>query len=432
MKIQKNNKNTTTLRLSIDELHKKKYNEINNKSTKIEELNNLIKQKQDELGLLKKTTLNPFGIPKMRIEIKIWQLEEQILNLQKQIKNIDNDEIKYILKSGKFLKSYYNNLKMQNQPKNNDNQNTTLVNNSSNICFESKKTMAVKSLFDKIKGNNTNETYKETNNNSSNTNNTSTNDNKLVNNNKNNTKQNISINKLYSKYMKIIDNNYIENEKFNIMNSCSNCNQDMTLNHNNGIFNCNNCGLCKNFIIDTDKQNHKDPPKEMTTFSYKRINHLNEILAQMQGKETTDIPPQIYEKIYTELRKEKFTDISKLTVNKLKKILKKIKLNKYYEHIPYMVIQMGGVPPPIISPQVEDIIRDFFLRAQHPFSDCHDKDRNNFLTYAGVLYKLFELLDLDDYLKNFKFLKDDKKQYTQEKIWKSICKALNWEFISSS
>ena len=47
--------------------------------------------------------------------------------------------------------------------------------------------------------------------------------------------------------------------------------------------------MTEKIIVDSDKQSHKEPPKEMTSFSYKRINHLNEILSQFQAKETTEI-----------------------------------------------------------------------------------------------------------------------------------------------
>ena len=74
---------------------------------------------------------------------------------------------------------------------------------------------------------------------------------------------------------------------------------------------------------------------------------------------------------------------------------------------------------------------NIFLQAQPPFNTYCPDDRKNFLTYGYTLYKLFELLELDEYLCNFKFLKDRKKLYDQEQIWKKICNELKWEFIPS-
>ena len=239
--------------------------------------------------------------------------------------------------------------------------------------------------------------------------------------------------KLYDKYMKIIDPNYVSfyDDEFELFDICFHCHNEMILNHNTGMLNCNNCGMTERIIVDSDKQSHKEPPKEMTSFSYKRINHLNEILSQFQAKETTEIPDEVYDKILLELKKERIENMALLNKEKLREILKKIDETDYYEHIPYIINQLNGLPPPVISPEVEEIIRGLFLQLQHPFNTNCPDDRKNFLTYGYTLYKIFELLELDDYLCNFKFLKDRKKLYEQEQIWKAICKELKWEFIPS-
>ena len=38
---------------------------------------------------------------------------------------------------------------------------------------------------------------------------------------------------------------------------------------------------------------------------------------------------------------------------------------------------------------------------------------------------------MDEYLIHFPLLKSREKLYQQDKIWKNICKELNWEFINS-
>ncbi len=231
--------------------------------------------------------------------------------------------------------------------------------------------------------------------------------------------------------MKIIDPTFVpqcENE-LELFDICTQCHSEMLLNHNSGVLNCKSCGNIEKIIVDSDKQSHKEPPKEMTSFSYKRINHLNEILSQFQAKETTEIPTHVYEKIELELKKARITDMTLLTKEKLREILKKIDETDYYEHIPYIINQLNGLPPPVISTEVEEIIRGLFLQAQPPFNTYCPDDRKNFLTYGYTLYKLFELLELDEYLSNFKFLKDRSKLYDQEQIWKKICQELKWEFI---
>ena len=61
----------------------------------------------------------------------------------------------------------------------------------------------------------------------------------------------------------------------------------------------------------------------MTSFCYKRINHLNEFLAQFQAKETTDIPETVYNDIIVEIKKERIKNMSLITPDKMRIYLKK-------------------------------------------------------------------------------------------------------------
>ena len=134
---------------------------------------------------------------------------------------------------------------------------------------------------------------------------------------------------IYEKYMKSIDKNYvnINNDNVDVFDSCSKCMVEMLLNNNTGVLICPNCGLMENIIVDSDKPSFKEPPKEMTSFCYKRINHLNEFLAQFQAKETTDIPEDVYNEILMEIKKERITNMAMITPEKMRVLLKKIKKN---------------------------------------------------------------------------------------------------------
>ena len=120
-----------------------------------------------------------------------------------------------------------------------------------------------------------------------------------------------------------------------------------------------------------------------------------------------------------------------ITSDKMRSILRKIRRNDYYEHIPYIINQLNGLPPPVISPEVEEIIRSMFKEIQIPFEKYCPKKRKNFLSYNYVMYKFFELLELDEYLKCFQLLKSRNKLHQQDLIWKNICKHIKWQFIPS-
>ncbi len=241
----------------------------------------------------------------------------------------------------------------------------------------------------------------------------------------------------FNKYISKIANTYNINKEYNIYENdfCGDCNIEMNLEPSLGCLICLNCGYQESILIDSDKPSYKDPPKEITSFCYRRINHFNEILAQFQAKESTVIPANIYDEINNEIKKKKL-DVNKLDVGKIRKILKEIKRNNYYEHSAYILSQLNGMQTLIISPEVEEQLRSMFHEFEMSFkkinysNNVKAKKRNNILSYSYIVYKFFELLELDEYLPNLKLLKPDNLQ-NHDKIWKQICADLHWEYIPS-
>ena len=235
---------------------------------------------------------------------------------------------------------------------------------------------------------------------------------------------------LFETYLSRIDNNYSSVKHNKISDKCINCNIEKILYLGIGKKICHKCGDETDVLIESDKPSYKDPPYEITYFSYKRINHFNEWLAQFQAKETTDISKDIYEEIIDEIKKERL-DINKLSASKLRSILKKIKKNKYYEHIPHILNKLNGINPPIMSSEIEEELRRMFKEIQIPFHKFCPKERKNFLSYSYVLHKFVELLELDEFIICFVLLKSREKLHQQDLIWKQICEYLDWQFIAS-
>jgi len=138
--------------------------------------------------------------------------------------------------------------------------------------------------------------------------------------------------KLLDKYLQIVDPEIAKNfitdseEKWS---ECPNCNKDMIFNMNEAYISCSACGYQDFVLIDSDKPSYKDPPREVSYYAYKRINHFNEWLAQFQAKESTEIPQEVFDAILFELKKERITNMATLKRSTLREILKKIKFNKY-------------------------------------------------------------------------------------------------------
>ena len=234
-------------------------------------------------------------------------------------------------------------------------------------------------------------------------------------------------------YLQRMDPNYNRANMNNVNDSsfvCDACGEDMKISINDATVSCPHCGFHKLILMDSDKPSYKDPPREVSYYAYKRINHFNEWLAQFQAKETTEIPEEVFDNIQAQLKKERI-HASSLNRSKIREILKKLKYNSFYEHVPHILSRLNGHTAPIMDREMEEKLRYLFKEIQPSFQKHCPAERSNFLSYSYVLYKLCELLELDDFLHCFPLLKNRDKLYAQDKIWEKICKDLQWEFIRS-
>ena len=310
-------------------------------------------------------------------------LEDELDLIEKEIYNLENsvEEKEYYLKTSNLLFDYYDN-------------------NKSNVVKKKKNSKGNKTVMDWL--------------------------------NKNQDKTENNRQKICDSYLSITNPEYVRQ----VNNSddeltCSKCNIEKTTHLSDGCMICRKCGEISYIVIDSDKPSYKDPPKEISYFAYKRINHFNEWLAQFQAKETTDIPQELYDQILIEIKKERIENMGNLKQSKVREILKKLKQNKYYEHVPHIINKINGLPPPIMSRETEEELRRMFKEIQIPFQKFCPRDRKNFLSYSYVLHKFVQLLDLDEFIDCFILLKSREKLHQQDMIWAQICEYLQWEFIPS-
>lgn len=197
---------------------------------------------------------------------------------------------------------------------------------------------------------------------------------------------------------------------------------------------CESCGSTQQVVSHNAKDlSYKDSVPMIHTYPYRRSNHFQEWLTQFQGRESTIIPTEIFDAIAGELRKRRLPK-ENLTEAGLKSVLKALRLNKYYEHIPYLLHAITGKKPITLSNDVEEQLKQMFQSIQVPFALAVKRvapQRRNFLSYSYVLRKFSELLELDDIATKFPLLKSREKLHVQDVIWKDICKQLNWRYIPS-
>ena len=233
------------------------------------------------------------------------------------------------------------------------------------------------------------------------------------------------------KYLSNVDVNYININNFiSVTDLCKACNEGelIPVDHE-GLLVCNKCYKHIKFLVENDKPAYKEPPKEVCFYAYKRINHFREILAQFQAKETTLIPDEIIANIQLQIKKERL-DIRTMSNKRTKDVLKKLRYNKYYEHIPFIKDKLG-IRPPVMSPELEETLCNLFIDIQAPYAKFCPEERVNFLNYYYTIYKLCELLNQRQFLPYFPMLKDREKRIEQDEIWKNICGELDWKFIST-
>lgn len=252
-----------------------------------------------------------------------------------------------------------------------------------------------------------------------------------------NIKKGIQRKEIYHEYLREVEHftGVIENEatlatiNINVCPTCGSSNIFLLAFGSENV--CGACGA-SNFIIG-DELSYKEEQnvEKVINYSYKRDNHFNEWLLQFQAQETTNIPNEVIDQLRSEFRKQKIKNIKDITHTKVKSLLKKLNMSKYYEHVPYICNILNGIQPPKMSQALEDRLRMMFRDIQEPFNKHCPESRKNFLSYSYTLYKFCELLGEDDFLPCFPLLKSKDKLYQQDVIWKSICNELKWEYIST-
>ena len=195
-------------------------------------------------------------------------VKNKIIDIKNKIYLIKKKEKEYYLNNLKYLFDYFEKKKDINNTK--SNTNTNIKNN-----------LKIQNFFN----------INDNSNNIYNNNNNSENDNKKI------------IDKYFYNINKINlnINNYIYDSEI-----CQNCKQgELIFVETDGISICNNCSNTIRNLIENDKPSYKEPPKEVCFYAYKRINHLREILAQFQAKETTNIPDEVIENLKNQIKKRK-------------------------------------------------------------------------------------------------------------------------------
>jgi hypothetical protein len=319
---------------------------------------------------------------------QIMEIKDRLREIDENIKELRSKKNNYFLDNSKFIFEYFENKKNIN----NTEENSKLSTSKNQMLFN---------LF-KVKP---------------------------VTDNKDASQTEIKNKNIVQKYLSNIDETFLDMSAFiRTTDICQSCFKgELIPLEDEGVLICNLCAVNVPFLIENEKPSYKEPPKEVCFYAYKKINHFKEILAQFQGKETTQIPDEVIDQIQQQIKKERI-GLEQLTHYKTKDILKKLGFNKYYEHIAFIKNKLG-IKPPVFSPELEDTLCNLFMEIQAPYAKTCPDYRVNFLNYYYVLFKFCELLEENDFLHDIPLLKDREKLIEQDETWKKMCVELDWEFI---
>ena len=249
----------------------------------------------------------------------------------------------------------------------------------------------------------------------------------------------IKKNDIFNEYLERVENVVVDKkgprrfrESGESVFPCKLCDSSNVFSDNGWQETCGDCGACReNLTMELTYKEEQEHVDRNANYSYKRSNHFQEWLNQLQAAESTTIPPEVIDMLRGEFKKEKISNIGSITHSKVRAFLKKLKLNRYYEHVPYISNILSGVPPMRMPEVLQERLKHMFNEIQAPFDKHCPAERKNFLSYSYVLYKFCELLSEDEFLVYFPLLKSREKLAVQDSIWKNICKELRWEFIAT-
>lgn len=250
--------------------------------------------------------------------------------------------------------------------------------------------------------------------------------------------------KNYRQYVSVVDtsnpNNMILHDKK--YTHCMECKIPLDFDEDSASMICSECGAIQKILIDSQKPSYEDSTYESGSYVYKRTAHLIEKLSQAQAKETADIPEEIYHIIKLEMGKEGIINMVDLTEKRIRRYLKTHNYSKFYEHIPFIIKHLNGLPPLNLTQHMENEIKRHFIVLENAYellkrtSDDFNKlssnialtSRKNFLSYDCVINRVCLGLGYYDVMQYFPLLKSQPNLEKFFEAWDILCNHLKKDY----
>jgi hypothetical protein len=211
---------------------------------------------------------------------------------------------------------------------------------------------------------------------------------------------------------------------------CEDCDVPMEIAVSHPMLVCPSCHKSRPFLDVTSASMGFGRNVEFNRFNYERRCHLSDKLSKVQAKKYVDISLDKYEAIMTRLAQKRISP-EDVTIPKVYEIVRELKFRNCYTAIPQIYSHLLNKPVTLFSDSQKFKLHNMFRAVQEPYERV-EKTRKNFVAYNYCMHKLVQLLGLDYFTEHFPLLKGDKNLKSHDSIWQSVCKDLDWEFVTSN
>ena len=181
------------------------------------------------------------------------------------------------------------------------------------------------------------------------------------------------------------------------------------------MFVCLTCGQFQYPLVNTYSDEEKVYEHYNPHSIYIRLNHFKEILNQLQGKETRKLSNEKFCLI-----KQQFEPKESVQENiiEMKKLLRKLKLNKFIKITINILTNLKILNPPVINEHLQETLYLKFCNIENNFSKIQNEDRKNMIPVHYLLFKFFKELNLTKHIPFLSFTKNKKllERYDNLKI----------------
>jgi hypothetical protein len=227
--------------------------------------------------------------------------------------------------------------------------------------------------------------------------------------------------------------------------TCNECkSKDIMYDNVNATITCTSCGITNNWQDPITTKEWVQTVNFVKRYKYKKTTYFAEYLNRFQAKEKVTISVELLQNVVNQLRMQRMS-IDSVTPLIIKKILKTLKLNNYYDHVNTIIYKLTNKKPPQLEYEIEYELKSMFAQMQEPFvkykhliTNSKHGERSNFLSYPYVVRKLLEILsnryqnkELLDMSKLFKLPKKNERIYEQDRVMIKICEDLKWPFYKT-